>query len=326
MQQIIRTVAVCVGVVLAGSLGWASDPVGVYAIVDKVVLEPSDDNPERAQIWGVFSLATGPGLGDTYHPPQRGYMYYSKDPNNPKASVIEWNDLKSLAGRDECVAFASRHLPIGTVRQGCETPAGPDEYPVAQGLTKFRSDTEYQPIADLLSLAAPRRPVDGGTAEAGPVKLTVRNLLAAGHEGATYHFALISRYGETREKAAVPAGEESTSWAPETPVEAGYEHRWSVQAAHGDWKGQIMTACFTTPFLRGDANGDREVDISDAVYDLIYLFSGGPAPRPLAAGDFDSNGVIELTDGVYLLLHLFQGGPAPPPPYPQPGLIPPSGP
>jgi hypothetical protein len=39
----------------------ASDPVGVYAYVDKVVLEPSEGKPERIQIWGGFALAEGRG-------------------------------------------------------------------------------------------------------------------------------------------------------------------------------------------------------------------------------------------------------------------------
>jgi hypothetical protein len=29
----------------------------VYAIVEKVVLEPNENSPERIQIWGVFSVA-----------------------------------------------------------------------------------------------------------------------------------------------------------------------------------------------------------------------------------------------------------------------------
>src|ERR1043165_3395435 len=31
----------------------ASDPVGVYAVIDKVVLEPGETSPQRIQIWGT---------------------------------------------------------------------------------------------------------------------------------------------------------------------------------------------------------------------------------------------------------------------------------
>jgi hypothetical protein len=33
-----------------------------------------------------------------------------------------------------------------------------------------------------------------------------------------------------------------------------------------------------TPLLAGDANYDSTVDISDAVYLIAYIFSGGAAP------------------------------------------------
>jgi hypothetical protein len=35
----------------------ASGPIGVYALIDKVVFEPNDTAPDRVQIWGVFVLA-----------------------------------------------------------------------------------------------------------------------------------------------------------------------------------------------------------------------------------------------------------------------------
>ena len=49
----------------------ASVPVGVYGIVDKVVLEPAGAEPQRAQIRGTFALwDEAAGLG--YRTPQRG--------------------------------------------------------------------------------------------------------------------------------------------------------------------------------------------------------------------------------------------------------------
>src|ERR1041384_8220245 len=48
----------------------ASDPIGIYALVDKVVFEPSAANPERIQVWGAFAIAEG--TGSTYKEAQRG--------------------------------------------------------------------------------------------------------------------------------------------------------------------------------------------------------------------------------------------------------------
>ncbi len=70
-----------------------------------------------------------------------------------------------------------------------------------------------------------------------------------------------------------------------------------------------------TAFLRGDANGDRAADISDAVAILGYLFLGGEIEGGcLKSADSDDSGTIDITDGVHLLGFLFLGGKEVPPP------------
>src|SRR5687767_2169901 len=109
----------------------ASDPVGIYAIVDKVVLEPSDAAPERIQIWGAFSLAEG--RGQTYAKPAGGYLYYKL--GNEKQDVVrkEWNDLRELAGKQQVVALGTRWSEKGKVRKYDEKAAEPDVYPIGIG-------------------------------------------------------------------------------------------------------------------------------------------------------------------------------------------------
>ncbi|HVR74934.1 MAG TPA: PEP/pyruvate-binding domain-containing protein [Planctomycetota bacterium] len=60
-------------------------------------------------------------------------------------------------------------------------------------------------------------------------------------------------------------------------------------------------------FRRGDANGDGRVDLSDAVFVLRWLFSGGEAPGCPDAADADDSGKIEITDPIAILQHLFSG-------------------
>jgi hypothetical protein len=64
-------------------------------------------------------------------------------------------------------------------------------------------------------------------------------------------------------------------------------------------------------FIHGDADGSRDITIADVVYLISYIFSGGPAPNPLAAGDADCSGDINIADAVYLIAYIFSGGPAP---------------
>lgn len=71
-------------------------------------------------------------------------------------------------------------------------------------------------------------------------------------------------------------------------------------------------------FVRGDGNGDGLINLTDAVFILNYLFSGGPAPPCLDAADVDDTGVDQptITDPIRVLGWLFLGGAGPPAPAP----------
>ncbi|MEC9476852.1 MAG: choice-of-anchor B family protein [Planctomycetota bacterium] len=81
----------------------------------------------------------------------------------------------------------------------------------------------------------------------------------------------------------------------------------------------IPDECQCNEFIRGEMNDDGQIDISDAVSLLVYLFSGGATPSPLERGDVNDSGVIDVADVVYLVAYLFQGGAPPPAPFPDPG-------
>ncbi len=76
-------------------------------------------------------------------------------------------------------------------------------------------------------------------------------------------------------------------------------------------------------FVRGDANVDDVVDLSDGVAILGNLFLGNRAPAPCHdALDADDSGGLEITDAVYVFGFLFRGGPRMPEPYPDFGFDP----
>jgi len=72
-------------------------------------------------------------------------------------------------------------------------------------------------------------------------------------------------------------------------------------------------------FLRGDANSDTQVDLSDPLFTLRYLFSLGPNPLCFDAADPTDDGKIDLQDVLSLLTFLFAGGMPPGSPYPNCG-------
>jgi len=75
-------------------------------------------------------------------------------------------------------------------------------------------------------------------------------------------------------------------------------------------------------FVRGDSDGNGQVNISDAVVLLGYLFLGEAPVTCLDAADANDSGTINVADAAYSLNFLFRGGMIPPPPFPTPGLDP----
>ncbi|MFH1336952.1 MAG: M14 family zinc carboxypeptidase [Candidatus Zixiibacteriota bacterium] len=74
-----------------------------------------------------------------------------------------------------------------------------------------------------------------------------------------------------------------------------------------DWFGLGRT----TPFMRGDVNGDWKIDIGDVVYLINYLFKNGPAPVPLEVGNVNCDAAVDVGDVVYLINYLFKNGASP---------------
>jgi hypothetical protein len=117
----------------------ASDMVGVYAVVEKVTLEPSDAAPERIQIWGAFALADEKD-GSTYGAAQRGYMYYTCPQGQESICRKEWADLKSVAGKGTGVGFGKRwDKTAGRVRKIDEKLSSPDRYPIQMGVVRVET-------------------------------------------------------------------------------------------------------------------------------------------------------------------------------------------
>lgn len=64
-------------------------------------------------------------------------------------------------------------------------------------------------------------------------------------------------------------------------------------------------------YVCGDASGNFIVSVSDVVYLLNYIFSGGPAPNPVLAGDVNCSHTVSISDAVYLINYIFGGGSVP---------------
>ena len=83
----------------------------------------------------------------------------------------------------------------------------------------------------------------------------------------------------------------------------------------------IPLQCGSTPFIRGDVNGDSTINVADAITTLAYLFTGGTIPCDNAA-DSNDDGTLNIADAIALLGYLFSGTTPPPPPFPDCGIDP----
>jgi hypothetical protein len=157
MKRMIGLGVLCAAMAAGVQIVVASDRVAVYALIDRVVLEPGPDNPERIQIWGVFSVAK-PEDRDLYQPAERGYLYFTASSRDRELIRHEWADLKASAGTGRVVSFGTRFAETfratpARVRPSSEKPASPDVYESGLGVGRMRSDTDYAPVRSLLDLA-----------------------------------------------------------------------------------------------------------------------------------------------------------------------------
>jgi hypothetical protein len=85
---------------------------------------------------------------------------------------------------------------------------------------------------------------------------------------------------------------------------------------------EIRRAFLTTPFVRGDANVDQQVDIADAIWVVNELLRQGPRSPCPRASDVNGDALYDLADAMFLIHWMFLSGPSIPRPYPACGTAP----
>jgi plastocyanin len=80
--------------------------------------------------------------------------------------------------------------------------------------------------------------------------------------------------------------------------------------------GMVGVVRVQKKFIRGDANREGVVDISDALAILFFLFLDGNDRCCRDAFDANDDAVVDIGDPIYLLDFLFSDGPALPKPFP----------
>lgn len=87
-----------------------------------------------------------------------------------------------------------------------------------------------------------------------------------------------------------------------------YSYSENANPTFNDDLGTWCITYYSPAFICGDANYDYSVNVSDAVYIVNYVFTGGFAPQPLASGDSNCDGSVNVSDVVVLLNFIFESG------------------
>jgi hypothetical protein len=143
-KRLISSVVLGLAVLAAPALH-AKSVIGVYGLIDRVVLEPNATEPQRAQIWGTFLLADRE-RPDAYLDAKRGYLYYACPTGKDAVCLSEWNELTSVAAKGTAIGFGSRFQSNGRVRLATEAVASPDAYPIQFGVARLGTDQVAQDL------------------------------------------------------------------------------------------------------------------------------------------------------------------------------------
>jgi hypothetical protein len=173
-----RSLAVAVFVLAFNSKVWAGGPPPVYVVVDKVVLEPNEEAPDRIRIEGCFVRQTeellkarGQGWRHTFGKPVEGYVYMSIEPGKEKECRAEWAKWQKAAGTGKVVTVGAcvvgGSLRDVTIRKLDENTTRPDAVYTtnymeagAQRYVESNSATfelGFLPVKDLLAFAKARQ-------------------------------------------------------------------------------------------------------------------------------------------------------------------------
>lgn len=185
---------VMMGLLVGATHLTASGPLGIYGIVEKVVMEPNEKTPERIQVWGAFAYVDGAGAQSlTVSPAKRGYLYFRLPTagadgvtNRSQVEVIknEWADLKAVAGTGQAIGFGQwgyigafpdlhpdtrsnmppyilEHSLVNRqtdlrVRPASEAPGSPALYQTTAGIVKLREGGSHADIVKQLQDALKR--------------------------------------------------------------------------------------------------------------------------------------------------------------------------
>ena len=78
-----------------------------------------------------------------------------------------------------------------------------------------------------------------------------------------------------------------------------------------DYQPEAVNGTIQFPFLCGDTDFSRVINILDVVYLINHIYKSGPDPQPMESADVNNDTRINILDIVYLLNNIYKDGPEP---------------
>jgi hypothetical protein len=192
------------------------------------------------------------------------------------------------------------------------------EGPVTVRARNPDADVESEDTAGLFSVSLPAPLVTGIQPNTGSAAGGDTVYLSGGFflEGATVYFGAqeaptVTRFG--------PNADSTVLLQITTPPGQGEVEVRAVNTIPGRSES-VDSVIFTYEnadgYTRGDADSGGNINLTDAVQLLNFLFSGGAEPACAAAADTNRSGSIEMTDAIQILNFLFLGAGNFPAPFP----------
>lgn len=210
----------------------ASDPSGIYALIEKVVFLPDEAKPERIELHGAFAIAVGQH-GDYYTGPRWGRLLLRAPEQKTEACIAQWRDLARVAGTRQVVAFSSRYSQKDVRVLGPDATAGtPGVQGMDFGVNKVEN-SRWGSAQGLKLLPKPIAPVtvgpnatDEGQYNSYPIEFQVTN---GATDGDVRYVFEVETARERVASQPITPGETTTSWKTNVFLVAGDRVKWSVR-------------------------------------------------------------------------------------------------
>ena len=104
---------------------------------------------------------------------------------------------------------------------------------------------------------------------------------------------------------------DATDYATIELDDLGSYVRMFTSNEYGDYAPAGIAGTIRLPYICGDADCDKAVNILDVVYIINYIYKNGTEPDPLDAADVNSDTYINILDVVYVINFIYKSGPVP---------------